>query len=556
MKEIKVKSMWYVARSSETYECVMIQDKIVPYFRLSSKHSLFKRYTMNKNLLILLVVFCFVFPQLSFSQQAGTLDNNFGTNGYAYGSMNTDFFQFGDVEIQQDGKIVVMGRVKNGNDYDIGLLRLDADGSIDNSFGTNGEVNDADATYSDQPTAMALQQDQKILVASGTGSEGSVLRFNSDGSRDNTFGANGRATFSPAGSTYTDAWGVEIQTDQKIVVGGNSFFTTPYAVRLNADGSLDNTFGVNGIAQGVAGMTVFCMKLLPTGKIMIGGRTSTFSLIRFNSNGTIDSTFGVNGKVETSISTNLSWVQQIHLLSNGDFIASGSDYTSNLLIIHFTAVRYSADGIIDVSYGTNGIAEDSIPNKFIEVPTAAALQTDGKIVFCGETADAGSFTKYSLLRLNADGSLDATFGSSGYVVSDIGPTGFAYPTSIVIQPDNKIVVGGKINGATESYLGAARYNAGTVSGTNDFVISNAVAAFPNPAVDLITINYSLTGKETVRVYVTDLFGRVIKDVLSNDEQFAGEHIERVSLDGEISAGIYFICIVAGTTVKEIKVVKN
>src|SRR5438094_598175 len=121
---------------------------------------------MNKNLLLLLAVFNFTFSQLSFSQQAGTLDSTFGTNGYAYGSMNTDFFQFGDVEIQQDGKIVVMGRVKNGNDYDIGLLRLNGDGSIDNFFGTNGEVNDADAAYSDLPVATALQQDQKILVAS------------------------------------------------------------------------------------------------------------------------------------------------------------------------------------------------------------------------------------------------------------------------------------------------------------------------------------------------------------------------------------------------------
>jgi hypothetical protein len=63
--------------------------------------------------------------------------------------MNIEYSQFGDVEIQADGKIVVMGRVINGTVFDIGLLRLNADGTPDNSFGTNGEVHDVDATYSD-----------------------------------------------------------------------------------------------------------------------------------------------------------------------------------------------------------------------------------------------------------------------------------------------------------------------------------------------------------------------------------------------------------------------
>lgn len=497
----------------------------------------------------------FFFSPFTFSQQPGALDNTFGTNGYVYGTVNTGFFQFGGTKIQSDGKIVVMGRVKNGSDDNIGLIRFNANGTIDNTFGTNGEVHDMDDVYSDLPLAMTLQQDDKILVSSSSGNLASVTRFNTDGTRDNTFGTGGRATYGYNGATYSDAWGIDIQADGKIVTAGSSSFA-PMAARLNSDGTLDTSFGVNGIAAAPGGMTLFCMKLSPDGKVLLGGRTSKFCLGRLNSDGSIDNTFGTGGKVETTISGNLSWIQGIHFIPGGGIIATGSNYTSNPQFINFTVVKYSSDGVVDNSFGINGIAEDSVAGKFIQIPTSAVLQPDGKIVFAGETADAGSLTQYSLLRMNGDGSRDLTFGSSGIVVSQIGPTGFAYPTSLAIQPDNKIVVGGYVSDNTSNFLNAARYHGGDISSTHDLIAGESLSIFPNPATDLITINYSLNRKELISIYLKDIFGKIVQPVLFEEDQTCGNHSLTIQIKNKLPSGVYFICISNSVTVKQVKMIRN
>ncbi|MBI5563063.1 MAG: hypothetical protein HY894_09485 [Deltaproteobacteria bacterium] len=185
----------------------------------------------------------------------GELDPSFGT----LGKVRTTFGGNNDyayaVAIQPDGKIVVAGNSCVFAPCDFAVVRYNANGSLDASFGVGGKVTtDVGAGDDDYAYAVGIQSDGKILAAgfitTASGWDSAIVRYNSDGSLDTSFGAGGKATLYIGGDTWVSA--LAVQSDGKIIAVGGGSNGANYditVVRYISNGTLDASFGTGGIVQ-------------------------------------------------------------------------------------------------------------------------------------------------------------------------------------------------------------------------------------------------------------------------------------------------------------------
>jgi uncharacterized delta-60 repeat protein len=326
----------------------------------------------------------------------GSLDNSFDGDG----KITTDFFGSYDmgnsVTVQNDDKILVAGFTNNNGDYDFALVRYNEDGSLDNSFDGDGKVTtDFFGSY-DYAHSITLQSDGKILVAGFTNNNGdydfALVRYNADGSLDNSFDGDGKVTTDFFGDDDTGN-SVTVQSDGKIIVAGgtgNGFGL----VRYNADGSLDNSFDGDGkvttdfsigSSNLDAGRSVTVQN---DGKILCSGSIgNNIQLARYNGDGSLDNSFDGDGKVTT-----------ILVSGGGSFQNYSSMAVQNdgkiLSTVGNILVRYDTDGSLDNSFGTDGIY--SLPTSFAS--NAISLQSDVKIIVAG--FDYSYDVDFSAVRLN------------------------------------------------------------------------------------------------------------------------------------------------------------
>ncbi len=312
-----------------------------------------------------------------------------------------------NVDLQANGKVVVVGFFALRNDFNrIGIVRLNSNGGVDNTF--NGAVSKLGLV-----DAIAEQPDGKILVggifhkANGT-SRFNIARFNADGSLDASFNT-GIAEPDESVNFSNRVYDIEVQADGKILVGGifNAFagVARPQLVRLNADGSVDESFNPSGIITlERAGGYVFDIFIQADGKILVGGiffnpaNTGQFNgVFRLNADGGIDPNFAPrfgNG------SNANSFVLQITRQPDGKYIFGGV-FNRFLGSPVTRIVRTDANGNIDGSFNTGTGANLTILD--------IALQPDGKLLVGGDFTEFNGVSRNRLARLNADGSLDTSF---------------------------------------------------------------------------------------------------------------------------------------------------
>lgn len=350
----------------------------------------------------------------------GTVDStfDFGFEGFPMIASTVN-----KVVVQPDGKIVAGGHFSVFNNEPQGsLIRFNADGTKDTSF-----IIGTGITTSTLIADIALQSDGKILIAGGFESWsgqpfGRLCRLNTDGSLDDSF------VLGIGGSHIS---GIALQDNGKIIALGGIIVNgiQPRVVRINIDGSLDLNFDISG-----ANNAVSCVALQTDGKILIGGYmnevqgVSKNCFARINTDGSIDSTFisstGLNGKVTT-----------IGLQSDGKTILAG-DFTKFDGITQHKIIRLESDGIKDTSFNIGSGFNNSI--------RIIIVQPDGKILVGGNFTVFNTTTANSLVRLHSDGTIDDTF-TIGFNAS---------VNTMVLQPDGKIVVGGDFtlfNGQTQNY---------------------------------------------------------------------------------------------------------
>jgi uncharacterized delta-60 repeat protein len=183
------------------------------------------------------------------------------------------------------------------------------------------------------------------------------------------------------------------------------------------------------------------------------GSKNYFSLVRYNTNGNLDTTFGTNGIVTTAIrginSIN-DYANALFIQSNGILVA-GSSYDNTSSKYDFALVRYQATGSLDTTFGTNGIVTTAIGNDGDwDFAYALGIQSNGMIVAAG-SSNNGSNYDFALVRYNIDGSLDTGFGAGGIVTTPIGSSD-DYALALGIQSNGRIVAAGySYNGSNDDF---------------------------------------------------------------------------------------------------------
>lgn len=309
--------------------------------------------------------------------QNGTIDSSFGNNGIVttnYGGLSASA---NDVTLQPDGKIILAGQTSflDSRRIDFALARFNINGSLDTSFGNNGytTVDFAGDTYSpnDSIKSIKILPDGKLIVAGNAGFTQSqrigLVKYNADGSIDQSFGNNGKINTLVGSSVGVGS--LIIQNDGKLIVAGGSYayqsgtdndFTV---VRFNSDGSLDQSFGFNGkvvtdFFNGGDDATDLIIqddnKIVVTGVAQLSNNEINFALIRYNASGSIDTNFGTNGKVTTSFNTIGSNATALIIQPDGKLVAAGDVEISGSGDRHFAIARYEQSGDLDLTFGSNG----------------------------------------------------------------------------------------------------------------------------------------------------------------------------------------------------------
>ena len=321
------------------------------------------------------------------------------------------------VEIQPDGKIVMAGSVNDGTDYNFGVIRLNADGSLDPSFGSGGKVDTpVRPLCADVGNDMLLQSDGKIVLTGySSGGAGDtrvgLLRYNPDGSLDSTFGSGGVTNTLIGGeSSYGNA--IAIQADGKLVVAGSAKTAGVHdiaVVRYNTDGSLDTSFDTDGAATTAIGSgadVARAVAIQPDGKILIAGSShngsnNDFAMVRYETDGSLDTSFGTGGKVTYAVGSGDDVANDLYVQPDGRIIVIGSSYNDGAgFELDAAVARFLPDGSVDQSFGTSGVV--TVHWSLGDAGYAAAVQLDGKLVVAGAVEIGGCCGRdFLLLRLYA-----------------------------------------------------------------------------------------------------------------------------------------------------------
>ena len=306
---------------------------------------------------------------------------------------------------------------------------------LDPSFNNTG-FNMIDFNFDeDFGTSMVLQPDEKSvsLCYSYGDTTISLVRLNTDGTRDATFGVNGVVRIYY--SSYSDYCNqLLLQPDGKILVKGYHLSST-LLFRVNIDGTMDTTFGSNGFVEDSTTFGGTSIILQPDGKIITGGAgAGTLSLTRYLDNGTIDSTFGINGQAFTPLNgINVVGISKIYMLPDSRILAVGYINT-----IHDPAVfRFLNTGALDSTFGVNGIAIIGATNKHDEA-FALCVQPDNKIVICGRQSHhtpTFDYTTMFVARMDSSGFADTTFSADGVATTILTPMEDEQLNDIILQPD-------------------------------------------------------------------------------------------------------------------------
>jgi uncharacterized delta-60 repeat protein len=395
-----------------------------------------------------LAVFSFAFLiTVEMFAAPGDFDPTFGVNGQAIFTFpNTGSAR--NLAFQADGKIVLASSSFNSSNQDFAVLRLNSNGTIDNSFGTDGKVViPFDNLSNEEAVAVAVQSDGKILVTGyvefgSPGYDFGVARLNSDGSLDSSFGNGGKVKI-PVSNSNDFPSDMALQSDGKIIIVGKGFNqpnSDAALIRLNSDGTLDTSFNGNGkivtpIVGGTINEEVFAVAIQPDGKIVAAGHNGAdFAVLRFNPNGSFDTTFDSDGIATTSIGSQRDEASSVALQSDGKIVLGG--FANSGSFNQAAIVRYNPDGSLDTTFDGDGKTTIDIEPFSSEDFKSVLVQSDGKII--GVAVGSG---KYNLVRYNPNGSLDSTFGTNGVKTATVG-NGQNGPNKGALQADGKLVVSG------------------------------------------------------------------------------------------------------------------
>lgn len=421
----------------------------------------------------------------------GSLDTSFGSGGKVTTSFGTGTDIANAVALQGDGKIVVVGSSVQGSNNDVAMARYNPNGTLDTTFSGDGKLTIPSAGDASATSVAVHPTGAIVVVGTSTSSNADFAFWNVS-----TTGSLSNSSSFAIGSGNDFANDVVIQPSGRIVIAGTSTSGSNEDFALlgiNLNGNRDSTFGTNGVT-----ITDFSNRsdrarsvaMAPNGTIMavgtsdVGGGNFAFAFAKYTPNGALDISLNGTGKTTVDFGSGSDEAFDVALDSNNYWVAVG--YTTNgsnknlALADDFggalvsdlgsnddggAAIAFQADGkpviagqtisgtydFALVRYNTiEGYALDKtlasgpgyVTTDFgssNDTPKRSALQSDGKLIVVGQTV-IGTFAAISVVRYNVDGSLDTSFDADGKYVYTT--TNNVFATSVGIQSDGKIVIGG------------------------------------------------------------------------------------------------------------------
>jgi uncharacterized delta-60 repeat protein len=388
--------------------------------------------------------------------QVGALDVTFDGDGMRTDSLSPSDVA-GDVAVQSDGDIIVFGRSENpdnlrsrngwvtiyrpdGSMYDSWLhapLQFNC-GSVPNYFST-GLVAPSDTIF-----AAGVSLDG----CSAGKSNFDIVRYVPNGGTAHIFP--GKPVFH---GSYDEAFGLAYQSDGKIIAVGLANPSGDAALaRYQADGSLDDTFGTGGevlidLAGGADRLRAVQVqsdgKIVAAGQAEIGGQDDAL-LVRLHPDGTLDTSFGDDGIVTRDFNGFDDLFRDLALQSDGKIVVAGRQTEADGSTTRFTVFRFHPDGSLDAAFGTDGVVVVDFTG-LSAAATGIALQADGKIVAGGttETGAGGRSTRdFAVARLHPDGTLDTSFDGDGKNTAEISSDQADTALGLAIEPSGHIVLAG------------------------------------------------------------------------------------------------------------------
>jgi len=422
---------------------------------------------------------------------AGALDTTFGGGA---GFVKTDLGSTADsartiaVEPWDSKAVLACDSSSSASGAVFTLVRYNTDGTLDTTFGQGGVVRTDFYGGGDAVNQVIFTASHQIIAVGrayngqgkGAGQQIGIARYNADGSLDTSFGSGGKVTVQASTaykSNSSNASAAVVDSSGRLIVAGsyvgqNPFKAFNYAnvlLRLNANGSLDTSFGSGGILVGAIASSTYDtwanLQLKPVGSgyqiDAYGVDHGKDSLAQFNSNGTRDTSFGTNGEVVLAgggIGGGGGTIL-IAFEPDGGFVGvnhQGNQSPISGLFCTFGLTRYDAAG--NVVFDKTIDLSPLLPSGETWGETrikGVAVDPSGRIVVAGDMLLKGTTptTRWDslLVRLDAAGNFDSTFGNGGLVSTDFGPyyDGF---TCLAIQPDGSILAAGQIddgNGAVD-----------------------------------------------------------------------------------------------------------
>lgn len=385
--------------------------------------------------------------------QQGTLDNSFANAGRLIRNIGIKESIIAAAFQQPDGKIVVAGSAYfQSNNLDFYIARFNANGTPDNTFDIDGIVyTDVSSGSKDSLYDAILLSTGKILLASSD-PQPVLVRYNSNGSLDNTFDGDGKLFLS--GINCLRISSILEQPDGKILIGGSSCLAFgPFdftVIRLSFQGLFDNTFDGDGIAVIDISPGVYlasAMALQPAdNKIVITGVDVDYTMwpqfvtARFNTDGSVDNTFGISGSVITDPSEEfIKTVTDIAVQSNGSILISGYGFDDASYLYSFSlVVKYNSNGTLDNSFDGDGILQTYKTYDFISNGKIVSL-ADNKIILSGQYKSSSGFQGLALCRINSNATIDNTFGNNGIVQTPVVSGNIQVESGIVLLSDGKLL---------------------------------------------------------------------------------------------------------------------
>jgi uncharacterized delta-60 repeat protein len=394
---------------------------------------------MKKLYKILMLFLVIYLPLRGLYGQQYTYDPDYGTEGKTTLPEKWQRCHYREACITAADEIIFAGNVESDSCF---LIKFDADGKVDETFGTKGCVKPllVGDTLVKEITGMVLQGDNIILTVVISDTVNYLLRFTSNGSIDNTLHGDGAIALKPVDAKITINQLAAAPTNKYMVTGsaGEKFLIARY----DQDGSPDNTFNGNGVITDIDDYTGFFedIVVLSDGSSLAGGSTSDYvpdaMLAKFTSGGDPVAGFGEAGVVVFEMPESYDYITTMLLQPDGKLLVAGNSYEEKFSDTWSVIARINTDGTPDASFGENG-SVDFDETWGDDKIMSLVLQPDNKILAGGYQSAPGDQICV-MTRFNANGSVDESFADEGVLIEDFGA--FDYVAHVFCVADDKILL--------------------------------------------------------------------------------------------------------------------